>query len=70
MVREGAGAKGCPRRVWCGVRAQAPFQPSQVRRQGLISISDQLFGLPEAWAGCGRGTGTGMGWLPSWTGLR
>lgn len=53
--------------LWRGVQpARAPLQPGQVRLEGLLSISDQLLGLPEAWAGCGRGTGTGAGWLPSW----
>lgn len=69
-MREGAGAKGCPGRAGCGVcAARAPFQPGQVLLEGLISISDQLFRLPEAWAGCGRGTGIEMGRLPSWTGF-
>ena len=36
---------------------RAPFQPDQVWLQGLIAISDQLFRLPEAWAGCGGGGG-------------
>lgn len=36
IVREGAGAKGCPGKAWRGVRAAgAPFQPGQVRLEGL-----------------------------------
>lgn len=31
-----------------GAGCRAPFQLGQVRWKGLISISDQLFGLPEA----------------------
>lgn len=50
---------------------RAPFQPDQVWLLGLISISDQLFRLPEAWAGCGVCVCAGMGMLlPSWTGVR
>lgn len=36
IMREGAGAKGCPGKAWRGVRAaRAPFQPGQVRLEGL-----------------------------------
>lgn len=45
-------------------------RPGAARRSHFQS--DQLFGLPEAWAGAGGGsssTGTGMGRLPSWTGF-
>lgn len=39
--------------VWVRA-ARAPFQCGQVQLDGLISMSDQLFGLPEAWAGADR----------------
>lgn len=34
--------------------ARAPFQCGQVQLDSLISMSDQLFGLPEACAGAGH----------------
>lgn len=47
-----------------------PFSLTRCGWRGLISISHQLFRLPEAWAGCGRGRGLRMWLLPSWMGVR
>ena len=48
----------------------APFSLTRCGWRGFISISHQLFGLPEAWAGYGRGRELRMRLLPSWTGIR
>lgn len=69
-MREGAGAKGCPGKAWCGVRAaSAPFQPGQVRLEGL-----HFHFRSAVWAsgGPGRvreGRRNRDGALPSWTGF-
>lgn len=59
---EGCGRRGPPWGAGRGVRAaRAPFQRSQVRLDGLISISDQLLGLPEASQGVGGAQEQGRG---------
>lgn len=47
---------------WRGVQAaRAPLQPGQVWLEGLLSISDQLFGLPDAREGAGGAQEQGWG---------
>lgn len=70
ITREGAEPRAALGRPGVGcVLPGLPFSPARCGWRGCISISDQLFGLPEAWAGCGRGAGIRMGLVPSWTGF-